>query len=56
MSSRLCGASKQYGVHILVSDKLVPVLSKDVRKIMREVDVVKVKGSDEAIPIYTVDC
>lgn len=56
MSSRLCSACKQYGVHILVSDKLVPVLSKDVRKIMREVDCVKVKGSDEAIPIYTVDC
>ena len=56
MASRLEMASAQYGVHILVSDKLVPVLSKEVRKIMREVDCVKVKGSDEPTSIYTVDC
>ena len=56
MASRLEMASAQYGVHILVSDKLVPVLSKEVRKIMREVDCVKVKGSDEPTAIYTVDC
>lgn len=55
MSSRLEMATMQYGVHILVSGKLVPILSKEVKKLMREVDIVKVKGSEEPMKIFTVD-
>ena len=49
MASRLEMATIQYGVHILVSGELVSVLTKDVAKLMREVDTVKVKGSDNPI-------
>ena len=45
----------QYGVHILVSGELVLVLSSEVFKLMREVDTVKVKGSDKPIRLFTVD-
>ena len=55
MASRLEMATMQYGVHILVSGELVPVLSHEVRKLMREVDTVKVKGSDNPIKLFTVD-
>ena len=55
MSSRLEMATMQYGVHILVSGELYPILSKEVKKLMREVDTVKVKGSDKPIKLYTVD-
>ena len=48
-------ATIQYGVHILVSGELVSVLTKDVSKLMREVDTVKVKGSDNPIKLFTVD-
>ena len=55
MASRLEMATMQYGVHILISGELVPICSKDVRKLMREVDVVKVKGSDNPIKLFTID-
>jgi len=55
MASRLEMATMQYGVHILVSGELVPILNKDVRKIMREVDTVTVKGSAKPMKLYTVD-
>ena len=55
MSSRIEMATKQYGVSILVSGELVPILSKDVRKLMREVDTVKVKGSDKPMKLHTID-
>ena len=55
MASRLEMATIQYGVHILVSGELVSVLTKDVSKLMREVDTVKVKGSDNPIKLFTVD-
>ena len=48
-------ATMQYGVHILVSGELVPICTKDVKKLMREVDTVKVKGSDKPIKLFTVD-
>lgn len=48
-------ATKQYGVSILVSGELVPILSKDVRKLMREVDIVKVKGSDKPTKLHSID-
>lgn len=55
MASRLEMATMQYGVHILVSGELVPICTKDVKKLMREVDTVKVKGSDKPIKLFTVD-
>jgi len=55
MASRLEMASLQYGVHILISGELVIICNKEVRKLMREVDVVKVKGSDKPMKLYTVD-
>lgn len=55
MSSRLEMATMQYGVHILVSGELIPILTKEVRKLMREVDCVKVKGSDKPMKLFTVD-
>jgi len=55
MASRLEMATMQYGVHILVSGELVPILNKDVRRLMREVDTVKVKGSDKPVRLFTVD-
>lgn len=55
MASRVTAASAQYGVPFLVSGELTPVLSKDVMKIMREVDTVKVKGSDKPMKLFTVD-
>jgi len=48
-------ATMQYGVDILVSGELVTILNKDVKKLMREVDTVKVKGSDKPIKLFTVD-
>lgn len=55
MASRLEMATMQYGVHILVSGELVPILTKDVKKMMREVDTVTVKGSAKPMKLYTVD-
>ena len=55
MAARLETSTMQYGVHILVSGELVPILSPYVREIMREVDIVKVKGSDKPIKLFTVD-
>ena len=55
MASRIEMATMQYGVHILVSGELVPILSRDVKKLMREVDTVKVKGSDKPMKLFTVD-
>ena len=48
-------ATIQYGVHILVSGQLVAVLTKEVCKLMREVDTVKVKGSEQPIRLFTID-
>jgi len=55
IAARLEMATKQYGVHLLISGTLAPVLSSQVRKIVREVDCIKVKGSDVPLKIYTVD-
>lgn len=55
MASRLEMATMQYGVDILISGKLMPICTKEVKKLLREVDVIKVKGSDEPIKIFTVD-
>ena len=48
-------ATKQYGVSFLILGELVPICSKEVRKLMREVDTVKVKGSDKPMKLHTID-
>ena len=48
-------ATMQYNVKILVSGELVTVMTKDVKKFMREVDTITVKGSAKPIKLFTVD-
>ena len=55
MSSRLQAATKQYGVNILISGDLHDLLSSELRKICRMIDIVTVKGSLKPIKLYTVD-
>jgi class 3 adenylate cyclase len=55
MSARLEGATKQYGVSILLSGDLYDSLSPELKEICRLIDVVTVKGSNKPIKLYTVD-
>lgn len=55
IASRLEAATKQFGVPILISDKVKNSCSKEVRNLLRKIDCVKVKGSDEPLGIYTFD-
>lgn len=55
LASRLEAATKQFGVHILVSDALVNICSRQTKKIFRKIDRVTVKGSRQPIELYTVD-
>ena len=55
LASRLMMATMQYNVKILVSGELVTVMTKDVKKFMREVDTITVKGSAKPIKLFTVD-
>ena len=50
LASRLKGASKQYGVQVLLSEE-AQVLSKDVVE-TREIDAIQVVGKEEAIRVY----
>lgn len=55
MAARLEAATRQYGVPILMTNKLVENFSKKVQKICREIDRVTVKGSVEPVGLFTVD-
>lgn len=55
MAARLEGATRQYGVSLLISGELFNLLSEDVKKICRLIDIVTLKGSIEPIKLYTVD-
>ena len=55
MASRLEGATKQYGVPILISHYQHSHFSKKVKKICREIDRVTVKGSNNPVGLFTVD-
>lgn len=55
ISARLEAASKQYGVSILISGALYEQLSINVRDICRLIDIVKLKGSNIPIKLYTID-
>jgi class 3 adenylate cyclase len=55
LASRLCAATKQYGVWILISEQVHNLLSEKMKKYMRRLDRVTFKGSAEPMNIYTID-
>ena len=55
LAARLESATKMYGVNILMSQHFVSKLSATVRKGLRRVDVVCLKGSSMPMEIYTCD-
>jgi len=55
LASRLEAATRQFGVHILVSDALYKICSHQAKKNFRKIDKVTVKGSKVPIELYTVD-
>jgi class 3 adenylate cyclase len=54
LAARLEGATRQYGVSILLSGELYSCLSDDLKAICRKIDIVKVKGSNKPLELYTV--
>src|SRR5207302_9518988 len=50
LASRLEGATKVYGVKILISESTVRHLQKPVR--LREIDLMRVKGKDQPVAVY----
>lgn len=55
MASRMMSATKQYGVHILLSQSVHKLLSEQAQDKLRHVDTVTVKGSSVQQRIYTYD-
>ncbi|OMJ87200.1 hypothetical protein SteCoe_11124 [Stentor coeruleus] len=55
MASRLEAATKQFGVHILLSSLLYEICSQTTRSKLRRIDKVTVKGSKQPIELYTCD-
>jgi len=55
MSSRLEAATKQFGVPLLMSHTFNNMLSAKIQKFTRCIDCVTVKGSVEALGLYTCD-
>jgi class 3 adenylate cyclase len=54
IAARLEGASRQYGVTILISGEIYDLLSNELKSICRIIDIVTVKGSILPIRIYTI--
>ncbi|OQR90122.1 adenylyl cyclase (ISS) [Achlya hypogyna] len=55
MSSRLEGATKQFGVTLLVSHTFHKLLSSPIQAMCRLIDCVTVKGSEKPLSLYTFD-
>ena len=55
IASRLESATKAYAVPILISGKLVDICSPQMKKHVREIDRVRIKGSKDPISLYTCD-
>jgi len=55
IASRLEAATKQYGIPILISDAVWDMCSNEMRRRMRELDRVTVKGSKKPLGLFTVD-
>lgn len=55
MSSRLEGATKQYGVPILISEDVYRITTLRMREQMRQIDCVMVKENEKSMDLFTVD-
>ena len=55
IAARLEAATKQYGVHLLISGEVQELLSQRVKLLTREIDTVNVKGSLRPIHLFTID-
>eukprot|EP01137_Pigoraptor_chileana_P002585 Opistho-2@41641 len=55
LSARLEGATKQYGVDILISGQFYSLLSPDLQELCVKVDHVTLKGSKSPIYLYTLN-
>jgi class 3 adenylate cyclase len=55
IAARLEAATRQYGVNLLISGEVYDNLSPCLKDICRKIDIVKVKGSNKPLHIYTVD-
>ena len=55
MASRLEAATKQFGSTILISGAFVKLLSPALKRRVRQVDCVTVKGSNKPIDLFTYD-
>lgn len=55
MASRLEAATKQFGSTILVSGDFARLLSPGLRRRVRQVDCVTVKGSNKPMDLFTYD-
>ena len=50
MASRLEGANKEFGTHIIISRSTYEMVKGDVR--VRGLGEIKVKGKETSVPIY----
>ena len=55
MASRMMSATKQYGLFLLISEKVESLLSPNGQKSLRHIDTVTVKGSSLQQKIFTFD-
>jgi len=55
MAARLEGATKIYGIPLLVSGSLYSLLTPQTQNYMRQVDNVSVHGSDDVLKLFTCD-
>lgn len=55
ISARLEAATKQFGVSMLVSERVRELVRDPLKSMMRQLDCIKVKGSDVDLPVYTID-
>ena len=54
LTSRIEGLTKQYGVSILISHNTLTCLKNPDKYLIRFIDWVKVKGKENALPVYEV--
>lgn len=55
MSSRLEGATKAFGVPLLISGELQEIVTDKMKSYLRSIDVVLPKGSKELLKLYSPD-
>ena len=55
MASRLEGATKQYGVPLLISGDLFVIMTSKAQSYLRLVDIILMKGSSESMELFTCD-